>query len=89
MIPFAVFIEGVTEEGQGQWVLAVDPVGERLLIVHDDGGLRWHPLADCRLVKVISPEAPRLVVPVQPVGQSPSIAIPNRAERRSWGRNGG
>jgi len=43
MIPFAVEIQGVSEEGQGVWVLAVDREG--LLTANKDGELAWYPLA--------------------------------------------
>ena len=63
MIPFAVSVEGVSRPGQAQWVLAVSR--ESLLVVHEDGTFHWHKLADCRFVKLISPDAPRPVVSVE------------------------
>jgi len=74
MAEFAVFAKGCTEEGQAQWVLAIDPVGDRLLLSHSDGSLHWYPMQDCRLVKFLMPDAPRTVIPVQP--QAPSLVVP-------------
>ena len=87
MIPFAVSIEGVTEEGQAVWVLAVD--GERLLTSHSDGSLHWHPLTDCTFAKLVNPEAPQAVIPVQPKPQNGLVAVPNRTMRREMERNAG
>ena len=75
MLQFAVSIEGVTKDGEGQWVLAVDPVGERLLTAHADGLFHWHPMADCRLFRFINPEAPQPVLPMQPA-QKPKLVMP-------------
>lgn len=73
MIEFAVIVE---EEQQGRWVLAVDPVGERVLVTNaDDQALRWVPTNICRLIKAAHPEVPRPVVLVQPVAGS-ALAIP-------------
>ena len=83
MIPFAVSVEGLTSEGRAIWVLAID--GDRLLLAHEDRTLHWHPLAECSFAKLIDPEAPKAVVPVQ--AQRP-LAIPNRAMRRELERNG-
>ena len=85
MIEFAVSIEGITEEGRALWVLAVDPAGERLLVAHADGTLHWHPQAACVFAKLMNPEAPRAVIPMQP---KPQIVAPNRAIRRELERNG-
>ncbi len=82
---FAVGVPGVTEEGQALWVLAVDPIGERVLVGYGDGSLHWHPTADCTFAKAVNPEAPRMVIPVQP--QQP-IVLPNRVQRRALARNG-
>lgn len=59
---FAVWYEGVAE-GQGKWVLAVDR--ERVLVSDDEGKLLWKPLAQCRLVKIATPEMARPVIAVQ------------------------
>lgn len=88
---FKVRIEALHEEGLSTWVLAVDPVGERLLIVHDDDKtLHWYPMKECAFVGIASPDVPRPVVAVQPKQQGPQLVTPetvplNRAERR---RNG-
>ena len=66
MLEFAVTVKGITQEKQAKWVLAVDPVGERLLIVHEDKSLHWHPMVDCMFVKAASADMPRAVVIVQP-----------------------
>ena len=85
MIEFAVSTEGVTKEGSATWVLAVDPVGERLLLVHDDNSMHWHLMADCKFVKAATPDQPRAVIAVQPKQPQPlhlAMPSPNRAERR-------
>lgn len=64
MIPFAVSIRGVSQPGQGHWVLAVE--GKRLLVVHEDRSLQWHQMDECTFVKLIPPDAPHPVLPVQP-----------------------
>lgn len=66
MLEFAVTVNGLND-GKAHWVLAVQ--GNRLLIVHDDRSLHWHPMDECRLGKVASPDMPRPVVPVQPTKQ--------------------
>jgi len=86
MLEFAVSVDGVTEEGKGHWVLAVDPAGERLLIAHQDGSFHWHVMSECKFVKLINPDAPRPVIPIQ---SQPVLALPNRADRRRIGRDGG
>lgn len=85
MLEFAVSIEGVTEEGSALWVLAVDPTGERLLVAYNDRSLHWHPLMECVFAKLVNPEAPKAVIPIQPQQR---IAVPNRALRREMERNG-
>lgn len=91
MINFAVSINGVTAEGQGTWVLAVDPAGERFLIVHEDKTMHWHPMAECTFVKAATPDMPTLVYPVQPKQPEPvtrlAMPVPNRAERRAFNGN--
>jgi len=63
MLEFAVTVKGLDDEAH--WVLAVD--GDRLLIVHpDDRTLHWQAMEDCTFAKFISPDQPRLVIPVQP-----------------------
>lgn len=89
MLEFAVTIEGFTEEGQAHWVLDIDPPGDRLLIIHPDKTLHWHPMAECRFARMVAPDAPRPVVAVQPVGpQGAPLVLPNRAQRRAMGRDG-
>ena len=88
MIPFAVSIEGITEEGRALWVLAVDPIGERLLIAYEDRTFHWHPMAECSFAKLRDPEGAQLVVPVQPKPQNGMIAVPNRVMRREMERDG-
>ena len=86
---FAVWHEGI-EEGKGRLVLALDPVGERVLLSGEDQAFYWMPLADCKLFRVATPEQPRFVIPVSPQGQqlAPSVVMPNRADRRLIERNG-
>ena len=68
MTSFAVRHGGL-EEGQGSWVLAIDPVGERLLLSDGDGSLHWHALADCKFIKASTPDMPRAVIVVAPQQQ--------------------
>jgi len=77
-VDFAVGVSGVTEEGQALWVLAVDPIGERLLVGYGDGSLHWHPMSACTFAKAVNPEAPRMVIPVQP---QQGIVVPKPALR--------
>lgn len=87
MIPFAVSIEGVTEEGQAQWALAAD--AESILTANADGSLEWYPLTKCKFVKLVSPELPKPVFVVQPQPQNGAVIVPNRAECRRIEREGG
>jgi hypothetical protein len=84
MLPFSVEVEGVTKEGQGKWVLALDIAGDRLLLVHEDKSLHWHPIADCRFHGTVAPDAPRPMMLVQPQqqGAGPTLLTPNRQTRR-------
>ena len=66
MMEFLVTIEGVTAEGEGLWVLAVDPVGERLLVAYNDSSLHWVAMAKCTFARAASPDKPRPVVLLQP-----------------------
>ena len=68
---FAVQLEG---EEQGQWVLDIDPIGERFLLVNSDGTFRWVEMSDCKLIKARNPDQPLPVVMVQ---QGPQLAIPS------------
>lgn len=61
---FAVTVEGLTKQDQALWVLAVE--GSRLLVVHPDQTMHWHPIEKCRFVKAVDPLAPKPVVPVAP-----------------------
>ena len=78
MIPFAVTIEGVTEEGQAQWVLAIR--ANELLTASADGELVWYPLNQCKFQKLVPPDAPKPVMIVQPQPRN-GIALPNRLRR--------
>jgi hypothetical protein len=73
-IEFAVRIEGEGDGQSGTWVLAVDAAGERFLTTNEDGSFKWLAIADCRLLKVINPDAPRPVMNVQ-VRQDPVIDL--------------
>ncbi len=86
MLPFSVEVEGLTEEGKAKWVLAVDPMGERLLLVHEDRSLHWHPMDKCTFYATVPPDAPRPVFVLEPQreGQEerPKVLVPNRQTRR-------
>jgi len=88
VLEFAVRVHGLhnDDEDKAAWVLAVDPVAG-LLIVHEDKTMHWHPLADCSFAKLVLPDAPRPVVPVQ-LQRGPEVLVPNRATRREIERNG-
>ncbi len=86
MAAFAVVVDGDpkgkdakgTEYEQAFWVLAVDPVGDRLLLACDAGGLtslRWVPISQCRLGRIATPDQPQIVIPVQP-NQQPTLVRP-------------
>ena len=66
MMEFAVKVEGVTAEDKALWVLAVDPVGERLLVAYDDNSLQWVAMADCTFAGAASPDKARPVVVLKP-----------------------
>lgn len=62
---FAVRVEGLDDgQDRAHWVLAIE--GERLLVVHDDNTLHWHPMSECRFVKGKDPLQPQMVVSVSP-----------------------
>ena len=83
MIPFVVSIEGE----KGVWVLAVDPVGERVLGVNPETKkLIWHPMDKCAFVRILKPDEPVPVVLVQPAGSK--IVAPQGAGLKH-GLNGG
>ena len=69
MIEFAVMVKGLEK---ARWVLAVD--GDQVLIVHDDQSIHWHPLTECTFVKALTPDVPRIVLPVQ--SRSNGLAVP-------------
>ncbi len=75
MLPFSVSVEGVTGEGEGKWVLAIDLVGDRLLLAHDDKSLHWHATADCAFHTFVPPNAPIPMMVVQP--QQPTLLRPS------------
>ena len=70
---FAIQLEG---EEQGHWVLDTDPIGERFLIMSNDGIFQWIEMSDCRLIKVSTPEQPTLVAVVKPTN-TPSLVVPH------------
>lgn len=90
MLEFAVKVKGIHDEDSNQaaWVLASDPVGERLLIVHEDKSMHWHPLEDCTFMKLMQPDAPKPTYIVQPRKAGPALVTPNRAAQRELERNG-
>ena len=86
MVEFAVIVDGDpkakdakgVEREQAFWVLAVDPVGARLLIACDSAGmsdLRWVPIHQCKLGRVATPDQPQMVISVQP-SQQPVLVRP-------------
>lgn len=79
---FAVQVKDLDTPGKARWVLGVDPVGERLLITHDDRSLHWVPLQDCKFVKASTPDTPRLVQPVKEARDGPTLAIPSLSQMR-------
>jgi hypothetical protein len=84
MIPFAVTIEGL-DYAPAFWALAVTE--DKLLSADENGALVWYPLADCKLASIVSPDAPKPVIVVQPPSNG-VIALPNRAARRRLERDG-
>ena len=87
-VDFAVWHEGI-EEGQGRWVMYVDPAGERVLLVADDKTFYWRALSECTMYGLMGPEQPRPVMVVQPQAQPqifPAGMMLNRDMRRN-GRN--
>ena len=66
---FAVQVKGLDTGTNARWVLAVDAVGERVLITHDDRSLHWVPIDECKFVKASPPDTPRPVVVVKPQPQ--------------------
>lgn len=81
MLPFSVSVEGLTQEGQGKWVLALDMDGDRLLLAHEDKSLHWHPIAECAFHGTIPPGTPQPMMLVQPPDQGRVVAIPDRPTR--------
>ena len=75
MIDFAVQAPG-DAEGQDHWVLAVDPVGERLLLAGEDKTMRWVPMKDRKFLKAKNPDVPQPVIAVQPQQQPPPLSLP-------------
>lgn len=82
MLPFSVTVEGLTAGGQGKWVLAVDPVGERLLLTDQEKTLHWYPMDECKFLGTLPPDVPHPVMIVQPKQQGSPLALPNREMRR-------
>lgn len=65
-------VEWITQEEHDQraskvdqWVLGIDPVGERFLLIHDTK-FEWVPMADCKLSGADLPDAPKAVFVVKP-----------------------
>ena len=56
------------KSGKARWVLAVDPVGERFLVVDEDRHFDWVLIHKCQFIKMIDPERPTPVVSVRPKG---------------------
>ena len=79
---FAVQVKDLDKAGRARWVLAVDAVGERLLITHDDRSLHWVALADCQFVKASTPDTPQLVQPVKEAPAGPTLAVPSLSQMR-------
>ena len=66
MLAFAVSIKGLHQPGEAAWVLAIDPIGDRILTAVKDGSLKWFSLEDCVFAKIVNPEGPMPVIPAQP-----------------------
>ena len=62
---FAVWHEGMGE-GAATWVLFVDAHGDRFLLSNAEHKFYWMPSSECKLARVLTPDNPRLVMPVQP-----------------------
>lgn len=67
MIKFAVQTPEDAPD-KARWVLAVDPVGERFLVVGEDKSFQWVSIADCKFIQMIDPAKPQPVVPMTPKG---------------------
>ena len=76
MPEFAFQVEGETV---GRWVLAIDPVGDRLLVTNDEKSLLWVELSQCKFLKARNPELP---VPVVVVQEPKQLTIPSA--QRQW-----
>ena len=76
MLQFAVRIKGLDDEDDNRcrWALAVD--GERVLVAHEDATLHWHPMEDCTIAKLVMPDAPIPVIPVQQRPTGPELLRP-------------
>ena len=66
MANFSVAIRGVTEEGQGRWVFAVNAERDRLLDAYADRTLHWHDISECTFVGMVNPAGVQPVVVVRP-----------------------
>lgn len=82
MLEFAVTQKGM-DETKAKWVLAVQ--GNKLLLIEQDRSLKWYPMDECKFAKLISPDAPRPVLPVAP--QQQSLVVPGGLQGRGNGRN--
>ncbi len=58
------------KNGKARWVMAVDPAGERFLVVDETRQFSWVPIDECRFIKMIDPEAPTPIVGVMPQSKS-------------------
>ena len=56
------------KSGKARWAVAVDPVGERFLVVDENRQFSWVPIDECRFIKMVDPEGPTPVVAVAPKG---------------------
>ena len=72
MMQFAVQTPADVElkNGKARWVMAVDAVEGRFLVLNEERKFNWVPIAECKFIKLIDPEAPHPVVNVMPKGGS-------------------
>lgn len=84
MADFAVHHEGMPED-TGRWVLALDAIGDRVLLCEEDKTFYWRDLKDCTLAAVHTPNQPTMVMAVQPPAQQTGLVMPemNRQMRRN------
>ena len=75
MMEMVVWHEGLPEN-VGKWVLAVDAAESMFLFATDEGEFYWRSIPGCRLLRVVTPENPRLVMPVQAQPKG-GLVVPN------------